>query len=139
MTKKRSIRQVLLGVMYCCAIVRCDSLSATPPAKRSDDSLSSATPAATASSAGLAATAQLLAPVRLEADGKPINIGDFSSIAHAGPWIADVDNDGDRDLLVGDFPGFFWLFDNVGSETGPKYTSKGKLQAGGVDAKTPVY
>jgi hypothetical protein len=81
----------------------------------------------------------LEAPVRLEADGKPIDIGKLSSIAHAGPWIADIDADGDRDLLVGDFPGHFWHFDNVGSDEEPRYTSKGKLQAGGKDAKTPVY
>ncbi len=78
-------------------------------------------------------------PVRLEADGEPINIGKLSSIAHAGPSIADVDGDGDRDLLVGDFPGYFWLFDNKGTEEKPVYTGKGKLQAGGEDAKTPVY
>jgi hypothetical protein len=78
-------------------------------------------------------------PVRLIADGKPIDIGQLSSSAHAGPCIADVDGDGDRDLLVGDFPGFFWLFDNQGTEKAPVYTSSGKLQAGGVDAKTPIY
>ena len=78
-------------------------------------------------------------PVRLEADGEPINIGKLSSIAHAGPSIADVDGDGDRDLLVGDFPGYFWLFENKGTEEKPVYTSKGRLRAGGEDAKTPVY
>ena len=81
----------------------------------------------------------LSAPVRLKADGEPIDIGKLSSIAHAGPWIADVDGDGDRDLLVGDFPGYFWFFENTGSDKTPAYTSKGKLQAGGQDAKTPVY
>ena len=79
------------------------------------------------------------APVRLEADGKPIDTGSFSKIAHAGPWLEDVDGDGDRDLLVGDFPGYFWLFDNEGTNEKPTFTAKGKLQAGGEAAKTPVY
>ncbi len=78
-------------------------------------------------------------PVRLEVDGKPIDIGRLSKIAHAGPCVADVDGDGDRDLVVGDFPGYFWLFKNTGDDKKPVYTSKGKLQAGGTAAKTPVY
>jgi hypothetical protein len=79
------------------------------------------------------------APTRLCADGQPIQIGALSSIAHAGPCLADVDGDGDRDLLVGDFPGYFWLFENRGDDRRPVYTAKGKLQAGGTAAKTPVY
>ncbi len=83
--------------------------------------------------------AVLEAPVRLEADGKPIDVGEFSKIAHAGPAVADVDGDGDRDLVVGDFPGYFWLFENRRDDRTPKYVAKGKLQAGGEAAKTPVY
>lgn len=79
------------------------------------------------------------APIRLHADGKPIQIGELSNIAHAGPWVADVDGDGDRDLLVGDFPGWFWYFENTSNDENPTYTAKGKLQAGGEAAKTPVY
>ncbi len=82
---------------------------------------------------------ELKAPVRLQADGRAIDIGEKSSIAHAGPVVADVDNDGDRDLLVGDFPGYFWFYENTGTDKDPVYKSGEKFQAGDEDAKTPVY
>lgn len=78
-------------------------------------------------------------PIQLMADGEPIDIGTLSNSGHAGPWVADVDQDGDRDLLVGDFPGYFWLFSNEATDASPKYASGVKFQAGGEDAKTPVY
>ena len=84
-------------------------------------------------------SSELNAPIRLTAEGEAIDIGQLNDIAHAGPWIADVDQDGDRDLLVGDFPGYFWFFSNEATDDSPKYASAVKLQAGGEDAKTPVY
>ncbi|MFI5402863.1 MAG: hypothetical protein ACHQ1G_08005 [Planctomycetota bacterium] len=45
--------------------------------------------------------AELEAPVRLESDGKPIDV----TGGHAAPAVADVDGDGQRDLLVGQFLG----------------------------------
>ncbi len=79
-----------------------------------------------------------LAPVRLRADGAIIDQG-ATGHGHAGPWLEDLDGDGRRDLIVGDFPGYFWLYQNVGSETAPRYSARGKLQAGGENAVVPVY
>ena len=81
----------------------------------------------------------LAAPVRLTADGAPIDIGKLSKFAHAGPCVHDVDGDGKRDLLVGDFPGHFWLFENGGTDQKPEYKAGKKLKAGLKDAKVPVY
>ena len=139
MSKSRLFGNWLPALIFCCSIVGCGSQSGTPAVAELRGPLKISTTPAAPPQVKLEATSGLAAPIRLEADGKPIDIGELSSIAHAGPWIADIDDDGDRDLLVGDFPGHFWLFDNVGSESKPEYTSKGKLQAGGVDAKTPVY
>jgi len=84
-------------------------------------------------------SSELADPVQLMSDGEPIDIGKLSRSAHAGPCMADIDGDGDRDLLVGDFPGNFWYFENTGNDKLPRYASVGKLQAGGEDARTPIY
>ncbi|HYE98675.1 MAG TPA: hypothetical protein VEJ18_07175, partial [Planctomycetota bacterium] len=51
-----------------------------------------------APTAGLRAQ-DLEAPVRLEAEGGPID----TDVGHAAPYMYDIDRDGVRDLLVGQF------------------------------------
>ena len=90
--------------------------------------------------AGVAAQqgAPLLPPVRLEADGLPIEVGSFSESAHAGPALGDVDGDGDRDLLIGGFDGHFWFFENRGTDGKPDYTNRGVLRADGKPRGEPL-
>jgi hypothetical protein len=76
-------------------------------------------------------------PVRLAAIGGIIDRG--PSWGHCGPWVADVDGDGARDLVVGDFGGLFHLYRNEGTDRKPRYARAVNLQAGGVDAKVPIY
>ena len=59
--------------------------------------------------------------------------------AHSGPCLHDVDGDGRRDLLVGDFSGLFRLYRNVGTDREPKFAAGEVLKAGGVEAKVPIY
>jgi hypothetical protein len=80
----------------------------------------------------------LLAPIRVEADGLPIDIGTLDDGAHAAPALGDVDGDGDRDLLVGDFGGHFWFFENRGSDARPDYTNRGMLRVDGKPRGEPL-
>ena len=77
------------------------------------------------------------APVRLEAAGTVIDSG--RSWGHCGPWVEDVDGDGVRDLIVGDFSGLFHVYHNQGTDRAPRYAASVNLQAGGTDAKVPIY
>jgi hypothetical protein len=76
-------------------------------------------------------------PTRLAAADGIIDSG--ASWGHSGPWIEDVDGDGLRDLLVGDFSGLFRYYRNEGTNAQPRYAAAVNLQAGGVDAKVPIY
>jgi hypothetical protein len=76
-------------------------------------------------------------PVRLTAAGGAIDSG--PSWGHSGPWVHDVDGDGVRDLVVGDFSGLFRLYRNEGTDKEPRYATAVNLQAGGVEAKVPIY
>jgi hypothetical protein len=77
------------------------------------------------------------APVRLMAADGVIDTG--SAWGHASPWIVDVDGDGVNDLVVGDFSGLFRFYRNEGTNQKPRYAKPVNLQAGGVDAKVPIY
>jgi hypothetical protein len=76
-------------------------------------------------------------PVRLSAADGIIDSG--PSWGHCGPWVADVDGDGVNDLIVGDFSGLFRFYRNEGTNKKPRYAKAVNLQAGGVDAKVPIY
>ena len=77
------------------------------------------------------------APTRLSAADGVINSG--ASWGHSGPWVEDVDGDGKRDLVVGDFSGLFRVYRNQGTNSAPRYAASVDLQAGGTDAKVPIY
>jgi hypothetical protein len=75
---------------------------------------------------------ELLPPVRIEADGKPID----TEVGHAAPFVGDFDGDGVADLLVGQFGGgVLWVFHNNGTDKAPKLAAGQKFKDG---AKTGV-
>ncbi|HVU88283.1 MAG TPA: VCBS repeat-containing protein [Pirellulales bacterium] len=76
-------------------------------------------------------------PVRLRADEEIIDTG--PQWGHSSPCIEDVDGDGLRDLLLGDFSGKFRVYKNSGSNEQPKYTDAGNLRAGDADATVRIY
>ncbi|HEX7449346.1 MAG TPA: hypothetical protein VF306_17455 [Pirellulales bacterium] len=77
------------------------------------------------------------APVQLAAMDGVIDSG--AAWGHASPWVEDIDGDGVRDLVVGDFSGLFRFYRNRGTDKEPHYAVAVNLQAGGVDAKVPIY
>jgi hypothetical protein len=76
-------------------------------------------------------------PIRLQAADSYVDTGE--AWGHSGPTIADVDGDGLRDLVVGDFSGKFRLYRNLGTEATPRYAAVEYLQAGGQAAQVQVY
>src|SRR5262245_1825622 len=78
---------------------------------------------------------ELKPPVRLEADGKPID----TAIGHAAPHLADIDGDGKLALLVGQFgDGILWIYKNVGTNSAPRYAAGVKFKAGKEDGRVPT-
>jgi hypothetical protein len=77
------------------------------------------------------------APVRLVAADGVIDSG--AAWGHSGPWVEDVDGDGVKDLIVGDFSGLFRWYRNEGTNQQPRYAKAVNLKAGGEDAKVPIY
>ena len=82
---------------------------------------------------GLAQDYSFETPVRLKADGEVINTG--KHIAHSGPALADMNDDGVTDLLVGNFAGMIEYFENIGSNEEPEYAAGKFLEAAGKPIK----
>ena len=71
---------------------------------------------------------QLAAPVQVQADGKPL---DIDEIGHAAPFFADIDGDGKRDLLVGQFGGGkLRVYPNQGTDKEPRFSKYEYFKAG---------
>jgi hypothetical protein len=80
----------------------------------------------------ICSAAEFERPVRWLADGKPVRV---ESPGYAAPCWADVDGDGKKDLLVGQFnKGKIKVYKNLGDD---KYAAGAWLQAEGSDAEVP--
>lgn len=64
--------------------------------------------------------------IKVEADGSPINVYGCPS-----PNFADMDGDGDLDLITGEFLDRISYFENIGGRSNPQYTNKGFLEIDG--------
>ena len=74
-------------------------------------------------------------PVRLEADGKPID----TEIGHATAAVYDWDGDGKRDLLVGQFgSGMMKVYKNHGTNDAPTFKALTWLEADSKVVTTPT-
>ncbi|WP_432799313.1 FG-GAP repeat domain-containing protein [Poriferisphaera sp. WC338] len=65
-------------------------------------------------------------PQRIQADGKDLDVYGMPS-----PNFADFDNDGDLDILTGEFIDKLNYFENIGSRTNPKYAPARFIQLDG--------
>jgi hypothetical protein len=71
------------------------------------------------------------APVAIEANGTPINVGYGGN---ASPFVVDWNGDGKQDLLLGQFDGGkVRYYENVGEDTAPVFGDFEYLQADGSD------
>jgi hypothetical protein len=82
-----------------------------------------------AAAAAAQSSPELAAPVRLEADGKVIDM--VADIGHAGPQMRDLDGDGVPELLVSNFRGSIRVFASTGDRKQRRFVEKAPLQAGG--------
>ena len=77
---------------------------------------------------------RLAKPFRLQAEGRPIDV----EIGHAAPTLCDLDGDGRRDLLVGQFGGGkLRVYRNTGTDKAPAFASFDWFKAGGKVASVP--
>lgn len=80
-------------------------------------------------------TSEFEAPVQLMADGKPIAM---EAPGFAAPTFVDVDGDGKRDLVVGQFKqGKMHVFKNVGTDAAPSFAAGDWIKTGDEAAIVP--
>jgi hypothetical protein len=78
--------------------------------------------------ARLAAAQELAEPVPLLVGGKPL---DVERMGHAAPFVGDVDGDGAKDLLVGEYyRGQLRIYKNAGTNRQPRFDAYTLLRDG---------
>ena len=81
------------------------------------------------------ASAAMREGVRLEVDGKPIDI----QIGHLVPTVTDWNGDGKKDLIFGQFRGGkIGLCLNTGTDAAPVFENLSYLRAGGTEISLPA-
>lgn len=111
----------LVATLVLTALVGCKK--SEPAAKRQDRQA----PRVEADEAAVAES-KLQRGVKVEAAGKPIDI----KVGHLVPCVSDWNNDGRKDLVVGQFSkGAIRLYLNQGTDAEPVFNNFSILQAGG--------
>ncbi len=82
---------------------------------------------------------ELQAPFMVRSGDHPIDV----DTGHAAPFLADMNGDGLRDLLVGQFGrdetmGALRVYLNLGQKGQPKFEDFNYFQAGGATGKVPI-
>jgi hypothetical protein len=96
---------------------------------------SAAIPSSLVARAKVEPAADLAPPVRLDADGKPIDTEE----GHAAPFVGDFDGDGIRDLLVGQYGnGALWVFRNTGTNEKPVLAGGVLFKQGTPEGRVPA-
>ena len=76
------------------------------------------------------------APVKIQAGGQPI---DVKEIGHSAPFVADLDDDGRKDLLVGQFrDGKLRIYRNLGTNAQPRFDKLTWFKEGVADGCIPA-
>jgi hypothetical protein len=79
---------------------------------------------------------ELAPPVPIMAEGKPI---DVQLSGHSAPFVGDIDGDGVRDLLVGQFNGGqLRIYRNHGTNAQPRFEEYTWFKAGAELGRVPV-
>ncbi len=90
---------------------------------------------AVAGSCAALSAGDLERPVRLKAGDELVD----TEVGHAAPYIYDIDGDGKRDLLVGQFGGGkLKIYRNIGSNENPNYEPATFFQTHGEVVSVPT-